>query len=285
MSVVSETAMRTTSLPSGETVPVLGQGTWHLGEHPERVGEEIAALRLGLDLGMALIDTAEMYGDGAAEKLVARAIAGRRDEVFLVSKVLPQHATLRGTIVACEGSLRRLGTNVLDLYLLHWRGPVPLEETLEAFMALIEAGKIRYWGVSNFDVDDMEELVALPGGSDVATDQVLYNLTRRGIEWDLLPWCQERRIPVMAYSPIEQARLLGHPELRRIAARHHATPAQVALAWVLRVEGVIAIPRAGTPAHVRDNRAALDIRLTDQDLAELDLVFPPPTGKRPLEML
>jgi diketogulonate reductase-like aldo/keto reductase len=285
MSVASETIIRMTTLPSGETVPVLGQGTWHLGEHPRRRREEIAALRPGLDLGMTLIDTAEMYGEGAAEELVGEAIAGRREEVFLVTKVLPQHATVRGTIAACEGSLRRLNTDVIDLYLLHWRGTVPLDETLEAFQALAEAEKIRYWGVSNFDVADMEELVSLPGGDDVATDQVLYNLTRRGIEWDLLPWCPERGIPVMAYSPIEQGRLLDDPALHRVAARHRATPAQVALAWVLRVEGVIAIPRAGMPEHVRDNRAALDIRLTEQDLAELDRAFPPPRGKQPLETL
>jgi diketogulonate reductase-like aldo/keto reductase len=285
MPIAPQTAIRTTRLPSGEAVPVLGQGTWHLGETTARRMEEIAALRLGIDLGMTLIDTAEMYNGGATEELVGAAIVGRRPEVFLVTKVLPEHATVDGTIAACEGSLRRLDTEVIDLYLLHWRGSVPLEETLEAFAALAEVGKIRYWGVSNFDVADMEELVSLPGGDDVAADQVLYNLTRRGIEWDLLPWCQERRIPVMAYSPIEQGRLLRHPELRRVAARHNATPAQVALAWVLRVEGVIAIPRAGTQAHVRENRAALDIRLTGEDLAELDRAFPPPTGKRPLEMI
>jgi diketogulonate reductase-like aldo/keto reductase len=278
-------AVRTTRLPSGEVVPVLGQGTWHMAEDPRRREEEIAALRLGLDLGMTLIDTAEMYGEGAAEELVGEAIAGRRREVFLVSKVLPDHATRRGTIVACEGSLQRLGTDRLDLYLLHWRGLVPLEETLEAFSTLARAGKIRYWGVSNFDVSDMEELVGLPGGSAVATDQVLYNLLRRGIEYDLLPWCRERKLPIMAYSPIEQGRMLGHPTLQSVAARHHATPAQVALAWVLRQDGIITIPKAGTPAHVRENRAALELRLTAQDLAALDRAFPPPTGPQPLEML
>jgi diketogulonate reductase-like aldo/keto reductase len=285
MPIDPDNAVRTTRLPSGEAVPVLGQGTWHLGENAARRREEIAALRLGIDLGMTLIDTAEMYGGGASEELVGEAIVGRRPDVFLVTKVLPQHATADGTIAACEASLRRLGTEAIDLYLLHWRRSVPLEETLEAFEALAESGKIRYWGVSNFDVADMEELVSLPGGDDVATDQVLYNLTRRGIEWDLLPWCQERQIPVMAYSPIEQGRLLRHPELRRVAARHNATPAQVALAWVLRVEGVVAIPQAGTQAHIRENRAAVDIRLTEEDFAELDRAFPPPTGKRPLEMI
>jgi diketogulonate reductase-like aldo/keto reductase len=285
VSVASPVAVQTTRLPSGETVAALGQGTWYLGESPQRRRHEIAALRLGLDLGMTLIDTAEMYGNGAAEKLVGEAIAGRRQEVFLVSKVLPQHATARGTIAACEGSLRRLNTDVIDLYLLHWRGRVPLWETLDAFVTLIEAGKIRYWGVSNFDVIDMEELRMLPGGDEVATDQVLYNLTRRGIEADLLPMCQQRHVPIMAYSPIEQGRLLDHPGLLRVAARHHATPAQVALAWVLRVECAIAIPRTGTPEHVRDNCAALDVRFSKEDLAELDRAFPLPNGKVPLEML
>jgi diketogulonate reductase-like aldo/keto reductase len=266
-------------------VPVLGQGTWHLAEDPRRRDAEVAALRVGLDLGLTLVDTAEMYADGAAEELVAEAIAGRRDEVFLVSKVLPQHATRRGTLVACERSLRRLKTDWLDLYLLHWRGSVPLEETLDAFGLLVIEGKIRHWGVSNFDIGDMEEVVALPGGSRVATDQVLYNLTRRGIEWDLLPWCERRDIPIMAYSPIEQGRLLGHPALKRVADRHDATPAQVALAWVLRWDRIVAIPKAGTPAHVRENASALDIELDAQDLEALDHAFPPPTRKVPLEML
>jgi diketogulonate reductase-like aldo/keto reductase len=277
--------MRTTKLPSGEAIPVLGQGTWHMAEDPRRRADEIAALRCGLDLGMTLIDTAEMYADGAAEQLVGEAIAGRRDEVFLVGKVLPHNATRRGTIAACERSLRRLGTDQLDLYLLHWRGQVPLAETLEAFIALIRAGKIRHWGVSNFDVADMEELDGTPGGGAVATDQVLYNLTRRGIEYDLLPWCRKRGIPIMAYSPVEQGRLLNHPQLQGIADRHCATSAQVALAWVVRQDGLVAIPKAGTPAHVRENRAALDILLTDEDLAALDRVFPPPTGPQPLEMI
>jgi diketogulonate reductase-like aldo/keto reductase len=282
---VAQTAVGTARLPSGETVPVLGQGTWCLGEDPARRADEIAALRLGLDLGMTLIDTAEMYGAGAAEELVGEALKGRRDDVFLVSKVLPQNATVRGTIAACEGSLRRLKTDRLDLYLLHWRGNVPLDETLQAFAALLKAGKTRHWGVSNLDIDDMKELISLDGGAAVSTDQVLYNLARRGIEWDLLPWCRQHHIPVMAYSPIEQGRLLSHPELRRIADRHRATPAQIALAWVVQTGGVIAIPRSGSAAHVRENRAAADIRLTEQDLAELNAAFPPPSGKRPLEML
>jgi diketogulonate reductase-like aldo/keto reductase len=278
-------SIRTTRLPDGEPVPVLGQGTWHMAEDPRRRQSEIAALRTGLDLGLTLIDTAEMYADGGAEELVGDAIAGRRDDVFLVSKVLPEHATRRGTIAACERSLRRLRTDRLDLYLLHWRGDAPLEATLEGFTALLRAGMIRHWGVSNFDVRDMEELVRLPGGASVATDQVLYNLTRRGIEWDLLPWCRQRRIPIMAYSPIEQGRMLKHPVLRKVAGRHGATPAQVALAWLLRQDLMIAIPKAATPDHVRQNRAALDISLTDPDLVELDRTFPPPDGPRPLEML
>ena len=277
--------VRTTELASGETLPILGQGTWYLGETPVRRNNEIAALRTGLDLGMTLIDTAEMYGDGAAEDLVGEAIADRRDEVFLVSKVLPRNATLRGTIAACERSLRRLGTDRLDLYLLHWRNSHPLEDTLDGFQSLLQAGKIRHWGVSNFDVSDMDELVSLPGGSGSTTDQVLYNLTRRGIEHDLLPWCQRRGMPVMAYSPIEQGRMLGHPELQRVAERHGATSAQVALAWVLRNEGVIAIPRAGEPTHVRENRGAIDLRLTEKDFLDLDQAFPHPRGKVPLEML
>lgn len=278
-------ALRTAELPSGETVPILGQGTWHMAEDPRRRKDEIAALRAGIDLGSTLIDTAEMYADGETEVLVGEAIDGRRSEVFLVSKVLPQNATARGTVAACERSLGRLRTNYLDLYLLHWRGSVPLKATLEAFAVLIAAGKIRHWGVSNFDVDDMNDLWDTPGGRTVGTDQVLYNLTRRGIESKLMPWCRRRAIPIMAYSPVEQGRLLGHPALQRIAERHDATPAQVALAWVLRQDGVIAIPKAGTVDHVHDNRRALDLELTQQDLAALDRAFPPPTRAQPLEVL
>jgi diketogulonate reductase-like aldo/keto reductase len=277
--------MRTTKLPSGDTVPVLGQGTWAMGENPDNRKDEIAALRSGLDSGMTLIDTAEMYGDGAAEEVLGEALRGRRDEAFLVSKVLPDNASRAGTIDACEQSLRRLGTDRIDLYLLHWRGSVPLAQTLEGFEQLLRAGKIHHWGVSNFDVDDMEELDRLGFNPPVATDQVLYNLTRRGIEYDLLPWCRQRAIPVMAYSPLEQNRLLGKPELRRVADQHNATPAQVALAWVLRGDGVIAIPKAATPAHVEQNRRALEIVLTADDLAALDRAFAPPKGKRALEML
>jgi diketogulonate reductase-like aldo/keto reductase len=255
-----------------------------MGEDARRRKDEIAALRVGFDLGMTLVDTAEMYADGGAEALVGEAIAGRRDELFLVSKILPENATKPGTVSACEHSLRRLRTDRLDLYLLHWRGNVPLEETLDAFAELVDAGKIRYWGVSNFDVVDMLELWRL-GGAKVATDQVLYNLTRRGIEYDLMPSCLDRRIPIMAYSPLEQGRLLGHSELKNVAARHNATPAQIALAWLLRQDGVVAIPKAANVAHVQENHAALELHLTREDLAALDRAFPPPTEALPLAML
>jgi diketogulonate reductase-like aldo/keto reductase len=282
---MSVLTMRAVDLPSGETMPVLGMGTWHLaeGRHPPEV--EIEALRTGLDLGMTLIDTAELYGDGASERFIGRAIAGRRDDVFLVSKVRPNHATFGGTIAACEASLRRLGTDRLDLYLLHWRGMVPLEETIGAFVELKRTGLIRHWGVSNFDIDDMIEVMDLPGGRGVETDQVLYNLTRRGIEWNLLPWCQENGLPIMAYSPIEQGRLVGHPVLRGIAVRHKATSAQVALAWVVSHPGVCAIPEAGTPEHVRENFGALQVVLREDDVVELDAAFPPPPRPVPLEVL
>jgi diketogulonate reductase-like aldo/keto reductase len=281
--------IRSVNLPGGESVPVLGQGTWGLGEHHTKRRAEIAALRLGMDLGMSLIDTAEMYGEGEAEKLIGDATEGRRSEVFLVSKVYPHNATRQGAVNACERSLKRLKTDYLDLYLLHWRGSVPLSETLEAFRALKQAGKIREYGVSNFDRGDMEEAVSLPGGSEIATDQVLYNLMRRGIEWDLLPWCRDQRLPVMAYSPIEhsssdQMGMLDRPELKSIATRHDATPVQVALAWLLRQDGVIAIPKASNPEHVRENRAAADLQLTNEDLSELDQAFPPPRKKMKLEM-
>jgi len=277
--------MRVAFLPSGESVSALGLGTWMMGERPDKRTDEIAALNLALDLGMNVVDTAEMYGNGGAEKLIAKAVGHRRGEMFLVSKVLPQHATRAGTVAACNASLKRLNTNHLDLYLLHWRGSVPLEDTLAGFDDLTKAGKVRHWGVSNFDVDDMEELIALPGGTNLQTNQVLYNLTRRGIEFDFMPWCRKRRIPTMAYSPIEQGRLLKNARLKSIAARHGATPAQIALAWVLRQNGVIAIPKAGTPDHVRENAAAVDITLTPQDLTDLDSAFPAPRKKVTLELL
>jgi diketogulonate reductase-like aldo/keto reductase len=279
------TAIRTFKLPAGESIPALGQGTWHMGENNRRRKEEIATLRLGLDLGLSLIDTAEMYADGATEDLVGEAIDGRRDEVFLVSKVLPQHATARRCIKACEQSLLRLGTGHIDLYLLHWRGSTPIEETLEAFTRLREQGKIRHYGVSNFDPGDLDELAGMDGGAHVQTDQVLYNLKRRGIEYDLLPASRRRRMPIMAYSPVEQGRLLDSKVLAEIGEQHRASPAQIALAWVLRHDLVCAIPKASNPAHVRENRAALDIELTPENLARLDQEFPPPKQPVPLEMI
>ncbi|WP_431888800.1 aldo/keto reductase [Nocardiopsis alba] len=278
--------MRDLNTPSGERpLPVLGQGTWGMGETASARANEVAALRHGLDLGLGLIDTAEMYGSGGSEEVVGEAIRGRRDEVFLVSKVLPHNADRSGTVAACERSLRRLGTDHLDLYLLHWRGGHPLEETLEAFAELRDAGKIGAFGVSNLDTDDMRELRSVPGGEECATDQILYNLTRRGPEFDLLPWCREHGIPVMAYSPIEQGRLLGDEVLGRIAEEHGASPAQVALAWILTDRNLCAIPKASRIEHVEANRAALDLRLTSDDLKALDERFPAPTGKVPLEIL
>jgi len=279
--------IRTIALPGGERIPVLGIGTWNMGEKRQKRADEIAALQTAIDLGMTVVDTAEMYGGGKAEELVAEALGARRSDIFLVSKVMPQHATRRGTISSCEASLRRLKTDRLDMYLLHWRGSVPLDETLEAFQRLQSDGKIRHWGVSNFDADDMEELggLTIRGGSSASTNQVLFNLMRRGIEYDLLPWCHTRDIPVMAYSPLEQGLLAGHKTLAAIAKRLTATPAQVALAWVLRRPGVMAIPKAGDVDHVRENRGALELELAPEDLAQLDEAFPPPTRKRPLEMI
>ena len=275
---------RTLQLPSGTPMPVLGQGTWGMGEDQARRPTEVAALRLGLELGMTLIDTAEMYAEGGAEEVTGAAIENRRAEVFLVSKIYPHNASRRGAVEACERSLERLKTDYLDLYLLHWRGSVPLVETLEAFQSLKQAGKIREYGISNFDVRDLEEAGAMPGGDEIAANQVLYNLMRRGIEWDLLPACRERGIPVMAYSPIEQGEMLGNAQLKLIASRHGATPAQVALAWLLRQAGITVIPKAGNAAHVRENREALELTLTDEDLTELDRAFPPPRQKMRLEM-
>lgn len=277
--------MKTVRLPNGETVPALGLGTWMMGDDSSRRAEEIAALRRGLDLGMTLVDTAEMYGEGASERLVGEAIAGRRDDVFLVSKVYPHNASKAGTVAACERSLKRLDTDRLDLYLLHWRGKYPLAETVEAFEGLKAAGKIRHWGVSNLDSDDMDELLAVPGGEAVAANQVLYNLSRRGIEWDLLPSLQRRGIPVMAYSPVEQAKLLRERRLAALAADHGASVAQLALAFVLDRDGVIAIPKAGRVAHVEDNAGALDVVVTDELRASLDALFPPPRRATPLEMI
>jgi len=266
-------------------MPRLGMGTWHMGESPRERGAEVRALRLGLDLGMSLIDTAEMYGEGGAERVVGEAIRGRRDGVCVVSKFYPHHASRRELAAACQRSLERLGIDAIDLYLLHWRGGVPLAETVEALERLVEAGRIRRWGVSNFDVADMEELSALAGGGRVAANQVLYNLARRGIEFDLLPWCERRGVDVMAYSPLGEGPLAAHPAVGAVAKRLGATAAQVALAWVLRRPGVVAIPKAGSEAHVRANAAARELELDDEALAALDRAFPPPGRKRPLEMI
>ncbi len=276
---------RTIQLPSGEAVPALGQGTWQLGEDSSKRRAEITALQLGIELGMTLLDTAEMYGEGRTEELVGEAIAGRRDGVFIVSKVLPQNASRQGTVKACERSLRRLKIDHIDLYLLHWRGSYPLADTVAAFDELLQAGKIRHWGVSNFDLSDMEELASLQPSVPAATNQVLYNLSRRGIEFDLLPYCEQHRMPIMAYSPIEQGRLLRNGALKKLAAQRGVSPAQIALAWVLRRPAVIAIPRTGTVAHVRENRAALDLELSEAELASLDQAFPQPGKKHSLEML
>lgn len=277
--------MKHVTLPGGESVPALGMGTWMIGEDAATRAEEIASLQHGIDLGMALIDTAEMYGEGASEKLVGEAIRGRRERVFLVSKVYPHNAGRKAAQAACERSLRRLGIECLDLYLLHWRGSEPFAETIEAFETLKAQGKIRHWGVSNLDTEDLQEWVDTPGGAAVAVDQVLYNLTRRGIEWDLLPWCQTRRIPVMAYSPIEQARLLRHSGLCELAGRLGMTPAQVALAWLLQRDAVIAIPKTSTRQHLEENFAALRFSLEADVVAELDRLFPPPRRATPLAML
>jgi len=277
--------MRTTKLPDGTPVPVLGLGTWNMGDRRGRAEDEAAALRLGLDLGMTLIDTAEMYADGGAEEVVAKAIAGRRDAAFIVSKVYPYNASRRKLPLACERSLKRLGTDRLDLYLLHWRGDVPLAETVETFETLKQEGKILRWGVSNFDIDDMEELSALDAGTNCATNQVLYNLARRGIEFSLLPWSREHRMPIMAYSPVDQGKILGNAALKKIAAERGVSTARVALAWLARQDGIIVIPKAADPAHVRDNRAALDLDLSADELAALDRAFPAPKRAKPLEML
>ena len=277
--------MKLAKLPTGEHVPALGMGTWNMGDLLSRRAEEIRCLQRGIDLGMNLIDTAEMYGDGAAEKLIGEAITGRRGNVFLVSKVYPHNATGKGTIAACERSLTRLGTDRIDLYLLHWRGNVPFAETAGAFERLQRDGKIRHWGVSNLDLADMTELHSTPGGNRVATNQVLYNLTRRGIEWDLLPWCSEHQIPVMAYSPVEQARLLQGVLLKELAQEIGKSPAQIALAWVLSRNNVIAIPKASNLLHVEENHGALECTLSPEIMARLDGIFSPPRRAAPLEML
>ena len=277
--------MDTVALPDGSTVAQLGLGTWRMGEHAQRRAAEIGVVRLALDLGITLIDTAEMYADGGAEALVGEALAGRRDQAFIVSKVYPHNASRRGVPAACERSLKRLRTDRIDLYLLHWRGEHPLAETVEAFERLRQAGKIRRWGVSNLDVDDLEELAALPAGSHCTTDQVHYSASARGVEFDLLPWLRARRMPMMAYSPIDEGRLADNATLAAIGARHGASAAQVALAWVLRHPDVIAIAMTADARHLRDNRAALELRLAPADLAELDRRFAPPARKAPLSMI
>ena len=279
--------MRTVTLPGGETVPAVGQGTWYMGERGGDAAREADALRLGADLGMSLIDTAEMYASGGAEEVVARAVQGIRDRVFIVSKVLPQNASRDGVAAACERSLKRLQTDRIDLYLLHWRGSHPLAETVAGFEALRAAGKIRYWGVSNFDVADMKEVTGLPAGAACAADQVLYHPDSRGIEFDLLPWCAGQGIPIMAYSPLghDVRRLLRSPALRAVAERRGDTPAQVAIAWGLRSGIVISIPKAADAAHVRENAGAGSLELTDDDLAEIDAAHTPPKRKQALDLL
>lgn len=275
----------TVRLPDGAEVPALGQGTWRMGERSAARADEIAALRRGVDLGLTLIDTAEMYGDGDTEDLVGEALADLRERVFLVSKVYPHNATRRGVVEACERSLARLKTDRLDLYLLHWPGSVPLAQTVAGFGDLLRAGKIRRWGVSNFDVADMEDLVAVPGGDACATNQILYNIGRRGPEFDLLPWMARRGMPIMAYSPVEQGRLPRSATLEDIARRHGADPYRIALAWLRRRGDVIAIPKATRLSHLEANRASADIVLDADDLAQIDEAFPPPRRKQPLDML
>lgn len=282
-------AIPTTSLPGGARVPVLGLGTWRMGERARERAAEVAAIRLALDLGITLIDTAEMYGEGGAEEVIAEALGGagkgRRDGVFLVSKVYPHNASRAGVQAACERSLRRLKTDRIDLYLLHWPGSHPIAETVAGFERLARDGKILRWGVSNFDLGEMEKVWGLKGGAACAANQVLYNLARRGIEFDLIPACRKRGMPVMAYSPLEQGRLTKKSALDAVAKRHGANAYQVALAWTLRHGGVIAIPKAVDPGHLRENLAALEIKLTKQDLAEIDAHFPPPKKKTALGML
>lgn len=266
-------------------LPRMGMGTWHMGERATHRAQEVAALRLGLDLGMNLIDTAEMYGEGGAESVVGEAVAGRRGDVFVVSKFYPHHAERRKLLAACDGSLKQLRVEAIDLYLLHWRGPVPLAETVATLEELVQRGRIHSWGVSNFDIADMQELVAVRDGQRVAANQVLYNLARRGIEFDLLPWCAERGIPVMAYSPLDEGRLVRHPAVNDVASRLEVPAARVALAWLLRNPELVVIPKASNIGHVRENRAALELDLDHDALALLDRSFPPPRRKRPLEMI
>ncbi|NTJ42729.1 aldo/keto reductase [Agrobacterium larrymoorei] len=275
----------TVTLPFGKTVPALGIGTWNMGDAKAGEAQEIASIRRSVELGMKVVDTAEMYADGRSEEVVGKAIRDIRDQVFLVSKIYPFNASATGTIEACERSLKRLGVDQLDLYLLHWRGSHPLDETVAAFERLKRDGKIAAWGVSNFDTDDMEELFSMPDGANCAVNQILYNVSRRGPEFDLLPWCQQHDVAVMAYSPMEQGRILNNHELIRIAKAYQATPAQVALAFLLEREGVIAIPKSARPERVEENRGATDLEISDEDWAALDAAFQPPKQRTPLEML
>ena len=279
--------MKTVTLADGSRVPALGQGTWRMGESERAHNDEVAALKLGIELGLTLIDTAEMYGDGRAEEVVADAISGQRDRIFVVTKAYPHNASRTQLPQACERSMKRLRIDVVDLYLLHWRARTPpLEETVEAFEKLRSQGKIRYWGVSNFDLRDMKDLSAIHGGKNCATNQVLYNLHDRGIEFDLLPWQGEQKMPLMAYSPVGHGRrLLENGTLKKIAQRRGATAAQIALAWLLRRPNIIAIPKASNPAHVRENARSIDIELTKEDLEDIDREFPPPKSKQSLGML
>jgi diketogulonate reductase-like aldo/keto reductase len=277
--------MRSVTLLNGTTVPSLGLGTWYMGEQRNARAHEVKALQAGLDLGLNLIDTAEMYADGGAEEVVGEAVAGRRDGVFIVSKVYPHNASVAGTAAACERSLKRMKIDTIDLYLLHWRGSIPLQATVEGFEKLKQQGKIRAWGVSNFDPSDMKALDAVAKPDACIANQVLYHLGERGIEWDLLPQSQNRKIAIMAYSPLGQGGILSNPALKAIAARHGVTPATVALAWVLRQDHVIAIPKASNIEHVRANAAAADLRLEADDLAQLDKAFPAPKGPTRLAML
>ncbi len=277
--------MRKFELPSGQLIPMLGMGTWRMGENFSNRQAEARALRHGMDLGLSLIDTAEMYGEGGAEEVVAEVIAPCRSEVFLVSKVYPHNASRKGVIAACDRTLTRLNTDYLDLYLLHWRGSFPLSETVSAFQELQKVGKIRDYGVSNFDTDDMEEVTSVPGGERIATNQILYNLSRRGVELDLLGWCRQRNLPVMAYSPIEQGRLLNNGVLNQVAKEKDATAAMVAIAWLLHQKDIVVIPKASRVEHVTQNYAALDLQLSVEDIARLEGAFPAPTKPIPLQML
>lgn len=270
---------KTITFPDGRTVCAIGQGTWNIGKSISKSREETEALLTGIDLGMEIIDTAELYGN---EEFIGSVIKNVRHKVFLISKVLPENANTSGTIKACEASLQRLGTDYLDMYLLHWKGWHPFAETVEAMQELQKAGKIKSWGVSNIDIDDMSKIYSLPGGNECATNQVLYNLSERGVEYDLIPWSSQKAMPVMAYSPVGEGRLTKHPVIERISQKHFVTPAQIALAWTIRQPGIISIPKAGKVNHVKDNYGSLSIVLDNDDLQELDNAFPPPTGKIPL---